>query len=152
MAVKKFKFQLETLLKVTKMKRDEAEVAFAEATRQLENAQAQLRQYLQDMRQGQLDYERLTTKGTISLGKLMAYNSFFDWKRAQIENQQQIILKCRQERQRKLATLLEVIHRLKSIEQLKERRRREYLQEMLHEEQKQLDEIGLQLYVRANER
>lgn len=152
MAVKKFKFQLETLLKVTKMKRDEAEVAFAEATRQLENAQAQLRQYLQNMRQGQLDYERLTTKGTISLGKLMAYNSFFDWKRAQIENQQQIILKCRQERQRKLATLLEVIHRLKSIEQLKERRRREYLQEMLHEEQKQLDEIGLQLYVRANER
>lgn len=150
--MKKFKFQLETLLKVTKMKRDEAEVAFAEATRQLEAAQAQLTQYLKDMRQGQLDYERLTTKGTISLGKLMSYNSFFDWKRAQIENQQQIILKCRQERQRKLATLLEVMHRLKSIEQLKERRRREYFQEMLHEEQKQLDEIGLQLYVRANER
>ena len=39
--------------------------------------------------------------------------------------------------------------KLKSIERLKERRFAEYLEEQLHEEQKQLDEIGLQLYVRA---
>ena len=34
--MKKFKFQLDTLLKVTRMKRDEAEVKFAEAARLLE--------------------------------------------------------------------------------------------------------------------
>ena len=38
---------------------------------------------------------------------------------------------------------------LKSIEQLKEKRLREYNEELLFEEQKMLDEIGLQLSVRT---
>ena len=38
--MKKFTFQLETLLKVTRMKKEEAEVAFAKAVRQLEDARA----------------------------------------------------------------------------------------------------------------
>ena len=33
--MKKFRFQLETLLKVTRMKKDQAEVAFAEASKRL---------------------------------------------------------------------------------------------------------------------
>ena len=36
--MKKFRFQLETLLKVTRMKKEEAEVAFAEAVRRLDEA------------------------------------------------------------------------------------------------------------------
>ena len=38
--MKKFRFQLETLLKVTRMKKEKAEVAFAEAVRKLEEARA----------------------------------------------------------------------------------------------------------------
>ena len=38
--MKKFRFQLETLLKVTRMKKEEAEVAFAEAVRRLDEARA----------------------------------------------------------------------------------------------------------------
>ncbi|MDY6295868.1 MAG: flagellar export protein FliJ, partial [Schwartzia succinivorans] len=40
--------------------------------------------------------------------------------------------------------------RLKSIEQLKEKRLQEYKDELLFEESKMLDEIGLQLYMRNN--
>ena len=42
------------------------------------------------------------------------------------------------------------MNELKSIEQLKEKRRREYIEEMLAEEQKMLDEIGLNLYMRKD--
>ena len=40
--------------------------------------------------------------------------------------------------------------KLKSIEQLKEKRLQEYKAELLHEEQKMLDEIGSQLYTRGH--
>ena len=62
--MKKFKFQLETLLKVTRMKKEEAEVAFAEAVRHLEDARAYQRQLLEEMHRGQLDYENLSKEGT----------------------------------------------------------------------------------------
>ena len=49
--MKKFRFQLETLLKVTRMQKDRAEVAFAEVSRRLEEERQQLRQYLEEMPQ-----------------------------------------------------------------------------------------------------
>ena len=146
--MKKFRFQLETLLKVTKMKKEDAEVQFADASRKLAEEQEKLTQYLAEMQQGQKDYEELT-KGRITLGVLTTYNSFFDWKRQQIEQQQQVILNCRAVRQKRLQELMKLMNKLKSIEQLKEKRLAQYKQEMIMEEQKMLDEIGLQLYVRG---
>ena len=150
--MKKFRFQLETLLKVTRMKKEEAEVAFAKAARQLEEARAYQRQLLQEMHKGQLDYEKLSTEGTrIKIGRLMSFNHFFGWKRQQIEDQQQVILEANAERQKKLKVLMKQMSALKSIEKLKEKRLAEYKEEVLREEQKTLDEIGLQLTMRNRE-
>ena len=147
--MKKFKFQLETLLKVTRMKKEEAEVAFAEAVRRLEEARAYQRRLLEEMQQGQLDYENLSKEGTrIKIGTLMSFNQFFGWKRQQIEDQQQVILQANAERQKRLKVLMEQMSALKSIEKLKEKRLAEYKAEVLQEEQKMLDEIGLQLTMR----
>ena len=147
--MKKFKFQLETLLKVTRMKKDDAEVKFAEASRKLEEEKAVLARLLEEMQTGQKDYEALTGEGkSISVGRLMQFNSFFNWKREQIEAQQQTILQARAERQKRLKELMDVMSYLKSIEQLKEKRWQEYQAEAMHEEQKMLDEIGLQLAMR----
>ena len=147
--MKKFKFQLETLLKVTRMKKEDAEVAFAEASRKLEEAREGMNTLLAEMQQGQHDYEALSKEGTrVTIGKLMAFNSFFAWKREQIEMQQNILLQLRGEKQKKLKALMDVMIYLKSIEQLKEKRLQEYQAEALAEEQKMLDEIGLQLTMR----
>lgn len=146
--MKKFRFQLETLLKVTRMQKDKAEVAFAEVSRRLEQERQQLHQYLEEMQQGHKDYEGLIAARRMTVGTLMTYNSFFDWKRRQIEAQQEQIVRTRAEQQKRLRELMEVMNELKSIEQLKEKRRREYIDEMLAEEQKTLDEIGISLYVR----
>ncbi len=147
--MKKFRFQLETLLKVTRMKKEDAEVRFAEISRKLEDERQVLARLLHEMQQAQRDYEEISREGRrISIGQLMSFNSFFAWKRQQIEDQQAAIMRTRQERQQRLKELMEVMSYLKSIEQLKEKRWKEYQAEALFEEQKMLDEIGLQLYMR----
>ena len=139
--MKKFKFQLETLLRVTKRKKDDAEREFAAASRRLEEAREGLSTLLAEMQKGQQDYESLSQEGVrVTVGRLMAFNSFFAWKREQIEMQQGIVLQLKGEKQKKLKALMDVMSYLKSIEQLKERR--------FQEEQKMLDEIGLQLTMR----
>ena len=150
--MKRFRFQLETLLKVTRMKKEEAEVAFAKAVRALEEERAYQRQLLEEMAQGQRDYEELYKEGThIKTGRLMSFNRFFGWKRQQIEEQQQVILQANAVRQKALKVLMEQMSALKSIEKLREKRLAEYKAEVLQEEQKMLDEIGLQLTMRNRE-
>ena len=147
--MKKFKFQLETLLKVTKMKKEEAEVALGKASRKLEEARMGLETLLAEMQKGQQDYDALSQEGTrVTIGRLMSFNSFFAWKCEQIEMQQNILLQVRGEKQQKLKELMEVLSYLKSIEQLREKRLQEYKEDVLKEEQKMLDEIGLQLTMR----
>lgn len=148
--MKKFKFQLETLLKVTRMKKEDAEVKFAEVSRRLEEQKEQLQLLINEMEQGQRDYETLSREGTrVTVGRLMSFNRFFAWKREQIEIQHGIILQTKGERQKKLKALMEVMTYLKSIEQIKEKRLREYNEQVMFEEQKFLDELGLQLTMRA---
>ncbi|MBR2216285.1 MAG: flagellar export protein FliJ [Selenomonadaceae bacterium] len=151
--MKKFKFQLETLLKVTRMKKDEAEVRFAEVSRKLEDQRYHLRLLLDEMQKGQREYEELSQEGKrVTIGRLMIFNSFFAWKREQIEMQQNLILQTKEERQKRLKELMDVMSYLKSIEQLKAKRFEEYTAEFLAEEQKMLDEIGLQLFMRSEAR
>ena len=147
--MKKFKFQLETLLKVTKRKKDDAEMKFAEASRKLEECRAKLQVLLKELAEGQKEFADMTGEGkTVTIGIIMTYNEFFNWKREQIERQQQVILKATQDKQQKLKILMQLMTYLKSIEQLKEKRLKEYNAEFLFEEQKMLDEIGLQLSMR----
>ena len=147
--MKKFKFQLETLLKVTRRKKDEAEMQFAEVSRRLEEQRAQLQVFLGELQVGQAEFANRTSAGkTITVDVIVTYNNFFNWKREQIEQQQQLILKTMQERQQKLKKLTDLMTYLKSIEQLKEKRLREYNEAALLEEQKFLDELGLQLTMR----
>ena len=147
--MKKFKFQLETLLRVTRSKKEDAEVAFANASRALEDKRAHMQLLLEEMQRGQREFENITQEGKrVTVGRLMDFHSFFQWKREQIEMQQQLILQAKAERQKRLKELMEVMSYLKSIEQLREKRLQEYKDAALHEEQKMLDEIGMQLYMR----
>lgn len=147
--MKKFKFQLETLLKVTKRKKDDAEQQFAESSRKLEECRAKLQVLMRELSEGQAEFADKTSAGkTITVDVIMMYNRFFNWKRHQIEQQQDLIIKATQDKQQKLKLLMKLMTYLKSIEQLKEKRLNEYNAELLFEEQKMLDEIGLQLSMR----
>ncbi|MBO7620666.1 MAG: flagellar export protein FliJ [Victivallales bacterium] len=140
---------METLLGVTRRKKEDAERLFAEATRKLEEERARLVELLQEMQRVQAEYVEQTKEGKrISVGRLMTYTSYVNWKRQQIEAQQQAIMQAQAERQKRLKELMELMAKLKSIEQLKEKRLQQYKDEILFEENKMLDEIGLQLFMR----
>ena len=147
--MKKFKFKLETLLKVTRMKREDAEVAFADAARQLEEARQQRDEMLADMQRSQKRFDELTQAGAkLPMERIVSYHSFFQYKRLQIENQNQVVLQRRGERQKRLQELMDIMSYLKSIEQLRERKLQEYKDAAMHEEQKVLAELGQQLVMR----
>ena len=115
--MKKFRFQLETLLKVTKRKKDDAEMQFAESSRKLEEHRAKLQILLRELAEGQKEFADMTGEGkTVTIGVIMMYNEFFNWKRDQIEKQQQVILKATQDKQQKLKVLMQLMTYLKSIE------------------------------------
>ena len=81
--MKKFRFQLETLLRVTRSKKEDAEVAFAKASRDLEDRRAHMQILLDEMQRGQRDYEAISKEGKrVTVGRLMDFHSFFAWKRA----------------------------------------------------------------------
>ena len=86
--MKKFKFQLETLLKVTRRKKDDAEMKFAEVSRRLEQHRARLQVLLGELQAGQAEYAERTSAGkTINVDVIVTYNNFFNRKREQIERQ-----------------------------------------------------------------
>ena len=58
-------------------------------------------------------------------------------------------MKQKKKRQERLDEFQEALNKLKTIEQLKEKRLEEFKAEQLIEEQKELDEIGLQIHARA---
>jgi flagellar FliJ protein len=147
--MKKFQFQLASLLKVTKMNKDRSEVKLAQAAQYLINQKKSLTIFEKEMQDGLQEYEVMTVSTKINITMLTNYSSFFSWKRSQIEQQKQEIIQAEQERIQRLEELKVVMNKLKSIEQLREKRLDEFKQEALAEEQKQLDEIGLQIYTRA---
>lgn len=146
--LKKFKFQLAALLKVTKMKKEQAEIAFAEAVQNLEIQRKALADFEAELKQGMEDYYYLQND-KITVDRLMSYGTYFDRMRKQIASQEEVIVVAEERRTACLELLKATMNKLKSIEQLKEKRFAEFKSQQLFEEQKELDEIGLQLYTRV---
>ena len=108
--MKKFRFKLETLLKVTRMKREDAEVAFAEASRKLEEAREQLGEMLADMQRSQQKFDKLARNGAkLPMERIVAYHQFFNYKRRQIEQQNRLILERRGKKQQKMKELMDLM-------------------------------------------
>lgn len=144
----RFRFRLAAVLKVSRIKKDQAEIKFAAATQALALEQRKLADLHEALAEGTRNYEKLTEK-RITVDMLVNYSSFFARLKSEIEAQEAAVEKALAYKNEMLEILKVAMNKLKSIERLKERRFAEYLDEQLHEEQKQLDEIGLQLYVRA---
>lgn len=146
--MKKFKFRLEAVLKVAEIKKEQTEIAFAEATNALLAEQEKLKSYENELAQAMEDYYKIENK-KITIELLTSYNTYFFRLRMQIQSQQTVILEAEKKRQACLEEFRAALNRLKSIEKLKQRRFAEFQEQELAEEQKMLDEIGLQIYTRV---
>lgn len=146
--MKKFKFRLTAVLKVAQIKKERAEIAFAEATNALIKEKESLKVFELELEAGLKLYEEIENQ-KITIGLLTSYNTYFFRLRTQIEQQKHVINEAEKKRQERLDEFQEALNKLKTIEQLKEKRLKEFKAEQLIEEQKELDEIGLQIHARA---
>mgnify|MGYP002516277710 FL=1 len=146
--MKKFKFRLTAVLKVAQIKKERAEIAFAEATNALIKEKESLKVFELELEAGLKSYEEIENQ-KITIGLLTSYNTYFFRLRTQIEQQKHVINEKKKKRQERLDEFQEALNKLKTIEQLKEKRLKEFKAEQLIEEQKELDEIGLQIHARA---
>lgn len=146
--MKKFKFRLAAVLKVAQIKKEQAEIAFAEASNVVIKEEEKLKKFELELDTGLKSYESIeNTK--ITIGLLTSYNTYFFRLRTQIDQQKHVINEAEKVRQERLAAFREALNKLKTIEQLKAKRLEEFKAEQLIEEQKELDEIGLQIHARA---
>ena len=145
--MKKFKFQLATLLKVSEHKKDQAQIIFAEADTKLLVEEEKMEQVLAAYEQCLQDYYEVTKK-SIGIDELKTYAVYFEKLQNDTKNQQEQVRIAVEYKNCCLKKLEEEISKLKTIEQLKEKKIEEYKTDLLQTEQKELDEIGLQIFKR----
>ena len=145
--MKKFKFQLATLLKVSEHKKDQAQIIFAEADTKLLVEEEKMEQVLAAYEQCLQDYYEVTKK-SIGIDELKTYAVYFEKLQNDIKNQQEQVRIAVEYKNCCLKKLEEEISKLKTIGQLKEKKIEEYKTDLLQTEQKELDEIGLQIFKR----
>ncbi len=145
--MKKFRFRLETLLKFRKMQEEQAQIKLAEATNRLRTEQELL---------GGLQHKLTVTLGLLNKAQagnptietLKAYSYYVDKIKSDIIAQQELVAKAAAYRQECLIVLEAAIKQRKLVDNLREKRFEQYNYQLLQEEQKILDELGTQAFVR----
>lgn len=145
--MKKFKFRLNAVLKVEQIKKEQAEIEFAKAAKFLLDQKNKLVDYENELLHGMQEYYKMSNQ-KITVDTLTSYSGYFDRMRFQIENQKQCIVEAELAKKEKLKILQLAMSKLKTVEQLRDKSFEKFQREQLLDEQKELDEIGLQIYTR----
>ncbi|WP_371371260.1 flagellar export protein FliJ [Sporomusa aerivorans] len=148
--MKKFHFRLETLLKFRKMQEEQAQIKLAEANTRLQQEKAIL-----------ADFEAQLLNTLVLLGKeqetsltidtLKSYSLYIDKIKRDIATQQERVEKAVAEHQECLRAMEFAMKQRKLVDNLKDKRLQQYNEELLQEEQKILDELGTQAFMRDKE-
>lgn len=148
--MKKFKFSLAAVFKVTKIRKEQAEAKFGEAVQYLAEQRRIMDELINNYEKSLDDYrERQSRKLTVYI--LIEYSNYLEQLKQRMQQQQQVIAEAEQVKDERLAVLRAAMNKLKAIQKLYDKRWADFMAAELTEEQKQIDEIGLQLYGRNKE-
>jgi flagellar FliJ protein len=142
-----FKFRLETLLKFRKMQKEQAQIAFWQATNQFRVEKEALTK-LEEKLLENIRLLRTFQQQPLSIETFQSFQYYFDKIKNDISKQTECVIRAEEFRQECLHTLEEAVKNYKVVEKFREKKFQHYQVEAIKEEQKVLDEIGLQLYVR----
>jgi len=145
--VRPFQFRLETLLKFRRMQEEQAQVALAEATAAFVAEQEALSALETELAAYVDDYRR-KRREPVEISTLKMLRDYYDKLKGDIARQQGRVDDADRKRRECLAVLEEAAKARKLVEKLKEKRFAQYQAEALLEEQKLLDELGLQAFSR----
>ena len=144
-----FHFRLQALLKYRIMQKEQAQAELFDAAALLRRETDKLQAIEQNWRDNICQLREIReTNATNMLELFKLYELYFDKLKRDIVKQKALIETAKLEHSRCLAALAEALKKEKVVEKFKEKKYQQYQQECLAEEQKELDEIGLQIYVR----
>lgn len=142
-----FQFRLETLLKFRRLQEEQAQLRLAEATAVLVAEQERLARREDELADHVADYRRRLSE-PVTVATLKMLRDYYDKLKGAIAQQQERVDAADGRRRECLAALEEAAKARKLVEKLKEKQFAQYQAEALLEEQKLLDELGLQAFSR----
>jgi flagellar protein FliJ len=148
--MKKFRFRLETLLKFRKMEEEQAQIKMTEANMRLYKEQEFLNQF-QNKLLGSLTLLSEEHAGSPTIETLKTFSYYIDKIKKDIIFQQEQIVKAEAYRQECLVGLEAAMKQRKLVDNLRKKRLEQYNIELLQDEQKVLDELGTQAFMRNKE-
>ena len=148
--MRKFRFRLETLLKFRKLQEEQAQIKLAEASNRLLQEQEMLAG-MKDQLALTLDLLSREQAGNPTIDTLKTFSFYIDKIKSDIAAQQERVNKAAADRQECLRAMEAAMQQRKLVDNLKDKRLEQYHNELLQEEQKILDELGTQAFMRDKE-
>ena len=143
-----FVFAWKPFLNFGKIQKEQAQIRYMQAVNQVRTEKEKLvalkEQFLQSM-----NLFQESQKGLVPVERFKMFQHYFDKMKEDIRIQQNAVQEAAQRQKECLRALEEALKNVSVVEKFRERRLQQYQLEVLAEEQKQLDEIGLQIYSRA---
>jgi len=145
--MKPFRFRLEALLEFRKMQKEQSQIAFVQAINQLRIEKEVLIE-LEGKLAESVALRNTRQQQSLTIEIVKSFRYYFDKISGDIVKQNQCILKADEYRKECLLSLAEAEKKYKIVEKFREKKLQHYQIEAMNEEQKLLDEIGLQIYTR----
>ncbi|MBP2642419.1 MAG: flagellar export protein FliJ [Firmicutes bacterium] len=142
-----FHFSLETLLKVRRIEEEEMQIKLAEASAKVKTEKERLA-LLNDKLTAHINEYRSKQRDKISVSILNVFHYYNDKLKEDIIDQHSCVDMANKQFQQRLVLLEQAVKARKLVEKLREKRLAEYQAECLAEEQRVIDEQGLQVYSR----
>ncbi|CUH96087.1 hypothetical protein P22_2175 [Propionispora sp. 2/2-37] len=148
--MKRFHFRLETLLKYRQMQKEEAQVRFSQALDEVRRAREALAKLEAEVAFQLDEFRGYQMRKKLTVDILMMFNSYFSRMKEETSAAEQQVETAEKKRQELMKALEEAVKNHKVVKNLRNKRVQEYRAEVLREEQKQLDEIGTQIFVHGS--
>jgi flagellar FliJ protein len=146
--MQRFRFRLEALLNYRKLQTDQAQAELGRATVEWQN-QLALLAALFDKNEKIEDFLRNIQQTSIIVDDLISCHEYRQLLKNKIDQQKETVRIAEQYCEECRQCLVESLKRQKLVEKIREKRWTQFTEELLRQEQKELDEIGLQLHVRG---
>ena len=147
MQMKRFHFKLQKLLDYRKIREEQAQAEFAKATRVFLLEKEKLRRLEKTLTET-FDLFKAEQGKPSSLMMLKMFQDYIDRTREEIRHQAVQVAAAADRRQRCLRLFEEASRRRKVVENLREKKLQQHIEEMLKEEQTFLDDLAGQRYIR----
>jgi len=145
--MKPFQFRLATLLEFRKRQEEQLQAELNEALIQYKQALEDMKQLKQN-RDKASELLRQKQQKKLKIEEFKLFQNYLDKINVDIKNQHYVIENTQHVCQECQKKLLESAKKSKIVEKLKEKRYTEYCNEQLQEEQKAIDEVGIQVFAR----